>query len=282
MEYITFHNGVQMPALGYGIFQISTDICEQCVLDAVSVGYRAFDTAQSYGNEECLGSALKKAGIPRQELFLTTKVRPVYYGCTKQSVLESLEKLQTDYIDLVLLHQPFGDVYAAYRDLEDLYRAGVLRAIGVSNFYADRLVDLAYFAKIRPMVDQIEIHPLHQRPDLLEWGNKLGIAMQAWSPFGRGRGQMFDHPMLTEIGQKYQKTTAQVMLRWNLQRGAAVVQKTTARERMAQNIDIFDFRLTEADMDAIALLETGTSVFYSHADPATVEKFAQGILKSRT
>lgn len=277
MEYISLYNGVKMPVLGYGVCLVSPDICEQCVEDALAVGYRLFDAAQAYGNEDCLGNALKNSQVPRQELFLTTKVNLKNYNCARESVLQSLEKLQTDYIDLVLLHQPFGDVYKAYKDLEALYSAGILRAIGVSNFYADRMVDMAYFADIKPMVNQIELHPLHQRADLLEWGKKLDITIEAWSPFGRGRGQMFAHPVLNRIAEKHQKTVAQIMLRWNIQRGAAVAQKTTSKQRMAENIDIFDFRLDDADMAAIEALETGTSVFYSHQDPATVEEFAQSL-----
>ena len=282
MEFTTLYNGVKMPMLGFGIYQLPPESCEQCVLDALSAGYRAFDTAQSYGNEELLGNALKRAGIPREEVFLTTKIRPHFYSDrTRQSVLDSLEKLQTDYIDLVLLHQPFGDVYTAWRDLEALYEEGKLRAIGVSNFYADRLVDLAYFARIRPMVDQIELHPLHQREDILEWGKKLGIAIEAWSPFGHGRGQLFENPVLTEIGKQHQKSAAQVILRWDLQRGVVTIPKTSSAERMAQNIDIFDFTLSEEEMQAIAELETGTSVFYSHADPKVIENYALGVLKNK-
>lgn len=268
--------------LGFGIYQLPPETCEQCVLDALQAGYRAFDTAQSYGNEEQLGNALKKAGISREEVFLTTKIRPHFYAdCTRQSVLDSLEKLQTDYIDLVLLHQPFGDVYTAWRDLEGLYEEGKIKAIGVSNFYTDRLVDLAYFAKIRPMVDQVECHPLHQRDDIVQWCQKLGIVPEAWSPFGHGRGQLFDNPVLSAIGQKYGKTAAQVILRWDLQRGVVTIPKTASADRMAQNIDIFDFALSGEDMAAIAGLETGKSVFYSHADPQVVENYALSILKNK-
>ena len=282
MEYTTLYNGVQMPMVGFGIYQLPPETCEQCVLDALKAGYRAFDTAQSYGNEEYLGNALKASGIRREEVFLTTKIRPHFYSDrTYQSVLDSLEKLQTEYIDLVLLHQPFGDVYTAWRDLEALYEEGKIRAICVSNFYADRLVDLAYFAKIRPMLDQVELHPLHQRGDILEWGKKLGIAIEAWSPFGHGRGQLFENPVLVEIGRKYNKTAAQVILRWDLQRGVLTIPKTANADRMAENIDIFDFTLTEEEMQAIAELETGTSVFYSHADPNVIEKYALGVLKNR-
>lgn len=282
MEYVTLYNGVKKPMLSFGVLLIPEETFEQCVFDALEAGYRAFDTAQAYGNEHLLGSALKKSGIPREELFITTKVRPHHYdGKTRQTVLESMEKLQVDYLDLVLLHQPFGDIYAAWRDLEALYEEGKIRAIGVANFYADRLVDLAYLAKIRPMVDQVEVHPLHQREDMLHWGNKLGIAIEAWSPFGRGRGGMLENPVLTGIGQKYGKTTAQVILRWLLQRGIPSVAKSAKTERIYQNIDVLDFALTEAEMETVAAMETGTSVFYSHEDPQTVEKFVQGIINSK-
>lgn len=282
MEYTTLYNGVKKPMISFGVLLIPEEVFEQCIFTALEAGYRAFDTAQAYGNEHLLGSALKKSGIPREELFITTKVRPQYYdGNTRQSVLESMEKLQVDYLDLVLLHQPFGDVYAAWRDLEGLYEEGKIRAIGVANFYADRLVDLAYLAKIRPMVDQVEVHPLHQREDILEWGKKLGIAIEAWSPFGRGRGGMLENPILTAIGEKYGKTVAQVILRWDLQRGIDTVAKSANPDRIRQNADIFDFALSDDDMAAIAAMETGVSVFYSHEDPVTVESYAKGILKSR-
>jgi len=282
MEYTTLYNGVKKPMISFGVLLIPEEVFEQCIFTALEAGYRAFDTAQAYGNEHLLGSALKKSGIPREELFITTKVRPQYYdGNTRQSVLESMEKLQVDYLDLVLLHQPFGDVYAAWRDLEGLYEEGKIRAIGVANFYADRLVDLAYLARIRPMVDQVEVHPLHQREDILEWGKKLGIAIEAWSPFGRGRGGMLENPVLTAIGEKYGKTVAQVILRWDLQRGVDTVAKSANPDRIRQNADIFDFSLSDEDMAAIAAMETGVSVFYSHEDPVTVESYAKGILKSR-
>lgn len=282
MEYTTLYNGVKKPMISFGVLLIPEEVFEQCIFTALEAGYRAFDTAQAYGNEHLLGSALKKSGIPREELFITTKVRPhCYDGNTRQSVLESMEKLQVDYLDLVLLHQPFGDVYAAWRDLEGLYEEGKIRAIGVANFYADRLVDMAYLAKIRPMVDQVEVHPLHQREDILEWGKKLGIAIEAWSPFGRGRGGMLENPILMAIGEKYGKTVAQVILRWNLQRGIDTVAKSANPDRIRQNADIFDFALSDDDMAAIAAMETGVSVFYSHEDPVTVESYAKGILKSR-
>jgi 2,5-diketo-D-gluconate reductase A len=277
MEYVTLSNGVKMPILGYGVYQVTKDECERCVLDALEVGYRSIDTAQSYFNEEEVGSAMKKSGIPREEIFLTSKVWVEHYGYekTKKSVEESLRKLQTDYLDLMLLHQPFNDYYGAYRALEDLYDEGKLRAIGVSNFYPDRLVDLASFTRIPPMVNQIETHVLNQRTEDHEWMGKYHVAHEAWAPFGEGRGGLFDNEVLKQIGEKYGKTTAQVMLRWNIQRGVIVLPKSTHKERMIQNLDVFDFTLTDEDMNAIAGLDTKTSAFFSHYDPNMVEWFVK-------
>lgn len=277
MEYVTLSNGVKMPILGYGVYQVTKDECERCVLDALEVGYRSIDTAQSYFNEEEVGSAMKKSCIPREEIFLTSKVWVEHYGYeeTKKSVEESLRKLQTDYLDLMLLHQPFNDYYGAFRALEDLYDEGKLRAIGVSNFYPDRLVDLASFTRIPPMVNQIETHVLNQRVEDHEWMNKYHIAHEAWAPFGEGRGGLFDNEVLKQIGEKYGKTAAQVMLRWNIQRGVIVLPKSTHKERMIQNLDVFDFTLTDEDMSAIAGLDTKTSAFFSHYDPNMVEWFVK-------
>ena len=277
MEFITLRNGVRMPILGYGVYQIPQDICERCVLDALQVGYRSLDTAQSYFNEEQVGSAIEKSGIPRKEIFLTTKVWIEHYGYeqAKASVLESMEKLRTDYLDLVLLHQPFADYYGAYRALEDLYEAGKLRAIGISNFYPDRMVDIASFARISPLVNQIEVHPLHQQAEAKQWLDKYGIQMEAWAPFGEGRGGLFTKPALTQIGAKYGKTAAQVMLRWHIQRGIAVIPKSTHIERMRENLEVFDFALTREDMAAVAALDQRQSAFFSHQDPAMVEWFVK-------
>ena len=277
MEYIALRNGVKMPILGYGVYRIPQDICERCVLDALQAGYRALDTAQSYFNEEQVGSAIEKSGIPREEIFLTTKVWIEHYGYeqAKASVLESMRKLRTDYLDLVLLHQPFADYYGAYRALEDLYEAGKLRAIGISNFYPDRMVDISSFARIRPMVNQVEVHPLHQQAESKQWMDKYGIQMEAWAPFGEGRGGLFENPVLTQIGAKYGKTPAQVMLRWHLQRGVVVIPKSTHIERMRENLDVFDFVLTPEDMAAVAALDQGESAFFSHQDPAMVEWFVK-------
>ncbi len=277
MQYITLSNGVKMPQLGYGVYQVTKEECERCVLDALEVGYRAIDTAQSYFNEAEVGDALQKSGIDRKEIFLTTKVWIEHYGydAAKKSVLQSMEKLKTDYIDLVLLHQPFADYYGAYRALEDLYEEGRLRAIGVSNFAPDRLVDIASFARIKPMVNQIETHPLNQQIEAHKWLEKYGVIHEAWAPFGEGRGNMFSNPVLQEIGDKYNKTAAQVIMRWQLQRGIVVIPKSTHKERMAQNLDVFDFTLSSEDMQVIAALDTKTSSFFSHQDPAMVEWFVQ-------
>lgn len=277
MNYVTLANGVKMPQLGYGVYQVTKEECKRCVLDALDVGYRAIDTAQSYFNEAEVGEAIAESGIDRKEIFLTTKVWIEHYGYeqAKESVLQSMEKLKTDYIDLVLLHQPFADYYGAYRALEDLYEEGKLRAIGVSNFYPDRLVDIASFARIKPMVNQIETHPLNQQIEGHEWLKKYGVIHEAWAPFGEGRGNMFTNPVLQKLGDKYNKTVAQVILRWQLQRGIVVIPKSTHKERMAQNLDVFDFTLTNEDMQAIAALDTKTSSFFSHQDPAMVEWFVK-------
>ncbi len=277
MNYVTLNNGVKMPQLGYGVYQVTKEECERCVLDALETGYRSLDTAQSYFNEEEVGSAIQKSGLPREEIFLTTKVWIEHYGYeqAKASVLESMQKLRVDYLDLCLLHQPFADYYGAWRALEDLYEAGKIRAIGVSNFYPDRLVDIASFARIRPMVNQIEIHPLNQQTLARQYLDKYGIQMEAWAPFGEGRGGLFENEVLRSVGAKYGKTTAQVMLRWHIQRGTVVIPKSTHKERMEENFNVFDFTLTDEDMAAIAILDTGTSSFFSHYDPAIVEWFVQ-------
>ena len=283
MEYVILRNGVKMPILGYGVYQVTKEDCERCVLDALEVGYRSIDTAQSYFNEEEVGNAIKKSGIPRNEIYLTTKVWVEHYGYEecKKSVEKSMEKLQTNYIDLMLLHQPFSDYYGAYRALEDLYEAGKIRAIGVSNFYPDRLVDIASFAKIPPMVNQIETHVLNQRTDDHAWMKKYGVQHEAWAPFGEGRGGLFDNETLKIIGAKYGKTTAQVMLRWNIQRGVVVLPKSTHKERMESNLNIFDFALSDEDMALIATMDTKTSSFFSHYDPNMVEWFAKMVEERR-
>lgn len=282
MEYVTLSNGVKMPILGYGVYQISKEECERCVLDALEVGYRHIDTAQSYFNEEQVGNAIKKSKVPREEIFLTSKVWIEHYGYEecKKSVLESLRKLQTDYIDLMLLHQPFGDIYSAWRALVELYNEGKLRAIGVSNFYPDRLVEFANFNKVKPMVNQIETNPTCQQVEARKWLDKYGVVHESWAPFGEGRNGLFENEGLKEIGKKYGKSTAQVMLRWNIQRGVVVIPKSTHKERMIENFDVFDFKLSDADMNKIKSLDQQNSLFFSHYDPKIVEWFA-GLVEER-
>lgn len=277
MEQITLYNGVKMPMVGYGVYQVSKEECERCVLDALAVGYRSIDTAQSYFNEEQVGSAIIKSGLPREDIFLTTKVWVEHYGYeeTQKSVLESMRKLQTDYLDLVLLHQPFSDYYGAYRALEDFYDEGKLRAIGVSNFYPDRLVDIASFSRVKPMINQVETHPFNQQVEAKKWMDKYGIQLEAWAPFGEGRGGLFENPALVQIAEKYKKTTAQIILRWHIQRGVVVIPKSTHRTRMEENLSIFDFVLEQADMNRISELDKKQSSFFSHSDPAMVEWFVE-------
>lgn len=284
METVTLSNGVKMPVLGYGVYQVTPEECERCVLDALAAGYRLLDTAQSYFNEEQVGSAIRRSGVPREEIFLTTKVWVEHYGyeAARASVLESMRKLKTDYLDLVLLHQPFADYYGAYRALEELYEEGKIRAIGVSNFYPDRLVDLASFAHIRPMVNQVEIHPYHQQQEAKRWMDKYGVQAEAWAPFGEGRGGLFQDPVLTEIGQKHGKTAAQVVLRWHLQRGVVVIPKSVRPERMRENIDVFDFALSAEEMERIGALDQKQSAFFSHQDPNVVEWFVELVDKRRS
>lgn len=247
------------------------------MLDALEVGYRHIDTAQSYFNEEEVGSAIQKSGIPREELFITSKVWIEHYGYeqTKQSVYESMQKFKVDYIDLMLLHQPFADYYGAWRALEDLYAEGKLRAIGISNFYPDRVVDLASFARIKPMVNQVETHPFNQQIEAQKWMEKYGVQIEAWAPFGEGRGGLFTNETIARIAAKYNKSVAQVILRWELQRGIVVIPKSVHKERMEQNFDVFDFALSDEDMQVMASLDKKQSSFFSHTDPAMVEWFVQ-------
>lgn len=283
MEYVTLSNGVKMPMLGFGVYQIPKEDCERCVLDAISVGYRHIDTAQSYFNEEQVGNAITKCGVPREELFITTKVRIDNYGYEKckKSVLESMKKLQVNYIDLVLLHQPFGDYYGAYRALEDLYEEGKIRAIGVSNFYPDRLSDICLFErKIIPQVNQIETNVFNQQIEAQENMKKYNVAMEAWAPFGEGRNNMFSNETLKSIGDKYGKSIAQVILRWLTQRGVVALSKSTLIERMKENFNSLDFRLSDEDMKTITDMDTKTSLFFSHYDPNMVEWF-DATIKSR-
>ncbi len=277
MMYVELSNGLEMPQLGYGVYQVTQGECERCVRDALEVGYRHIDTAQSYFNEEQVGDAIAASDVERGDIWLTTKVWLEHYGegATRASIEESLRKLKTDYLDLVLLHQPFGDAFGAWRDLVKLYEEGKVRAIGISNFYADRMVEFCEFNDVRPMVNQMERHPLNQNTELQEWEAKYGIVPEAWAPFGEGRGGLFENQVLAQIGEAHGKSAAQVMLRWNLQRGVVVIPKSVHRERMEQNIDIFDFELTAEEMAQIALLDTKTSSFFSHTDPTMVQWFAK-------
>ena len=265
MEEITLNNGVVMPILGFGVFQIPDAAeCERCVLDAIGAGYRSIDTAQIYGNEEAVGRAA--------ELFLTTKVWITNggYEKAKASIDESLRKLRTDYVDLLLIHQPFNDYYGTYRAMEEANRAGKVRAIGVSNFYPDRFVDLAEFCEIKPAVNQVETHVFNQQVKARELMAKYGTRMESWGPFAEGRNGFFTNPVLKDIGEKYGKTPAQTALRFLIQRGVIVIPKTTHRERMEENFNVFDFELSQEDMGAIARLDRGESLFLCHQDPESV------------
>lgn len=275
MEFVTLNNGVKMPKLGYGVYQTPQDITKRCVLDAISAGYRLIDTAQAYGNEEGVGDAVKECGIAREELFITTKVwiSNAGYDKAKKSIYESIEKLQTDYIDLLLIHQPFGDYYGTYRAMEEAYSHGRVKAIGVSNFMPDRLIDICKFVNVQPTVNQIETHVFHQQQEAHEYMEKLNVQHQSWGPFAEGKKGLFNNRVLKDIGKKYNKTTAQVALRYLLQNDVVVIPKTTHKERMIENINVFDFVLDKKDMKAIAKLDEKDSAFFSHQDPKTVEWF---------
>ncbi|MGN0610566.1 MAG: aldo/keto reductase [Ruminiclostridium sp.] len=280
MEYVTLNNGVKMPVLGYGVYQVNPDECEHCVLDAISSGYRLIDTAQAYGNEEGVGSAVKKCGIPRNELFITTKVWISNGGYEKAaaSIDESLRKLKTDYVDLMLIHQPFNDYYGTYRAMEDAYKAGKIRAIGVSNFYPDRLIDLCKFTDIIPAVNQVETHIFNQQKKAHEIMKKYGVAHESWGPFAEGRKDFFSNPVLNMIGAKHGKTAAQTALRFLIQNDVIVIPKSVRKERMEENFNVFDFALSDTEMAEIASLDENESAFFSHYDPDTVE-FLTGLAR---
>ena len=275
MNKITLSNGVEMPQMGYGVYQVTPDECERCVMDAISVGYRMIDTAQAYHNEEAVGKAWKKSGVSRDELFLVSKVWISNYGDgkTMKSIDESLRKLQTDHIDRMLLHQPFCDRYGAYRDLERAYKAGKLRAIGVSNFYPDHLIDLASNVEIAPMVNQVETHVFNQQREARKYMDEFGTRIMAWAPLAEGRNGLFTNPVLAQIGEKHGKTVAQVALRWLLQSGVIIIPKSTHKERMAENLNLFDFELDADDMQAIASLDTKHSLFFDHHDGEVAKLF---------
>lgn len=285
MEYVKLNNGIEMPLISFGVYQIPKEDTKRCVLDAIKSGYRGIDTAQSYFNESEVGDAIVECGVPREELFITTKVWIDHYGYEecKTSVEESLRNLKTDYLDLCLLHQPFSDYYGAYRALEDLYAEGKIKAIGVSNFYPDRLTDICMFdRKVIPAVNQVEVNPFNAQWCAQENMEKHGVKMEAWAPFGEGRNNLFTNETLVSIGKKYNKSSAQVMLRWLIQRGVIVACKSTHIERMQENINVFDFELTEEDMNSIKTLDTSNSLFFSHSDPNMVEWFDKIMKERRT
>ena len=277
MEYVTLNNGVKMPQLGFGVYQIKDPAqCEQAVLDAISVGYRLIDTAASYGNEEAVGQALKKCGVPREELFITTKlwISDTSYEKAKAAFQKSLDKLGLDYLDLYLIHQPLNDYYGAWRAMEDLYKEGKVRAIGVCSFYPDRLADLIAFNEVAPAVNQVEANVFFQQQEAQKYMQSKGVVMEGWAPFAEGKNDLFHNETLQKIGEKHGKSVAQVVLGWLLQRGIVCIPKSVKKERMEQNFDVFDFKLDEEDMVQIAALDTGASCFFNHRDPAVVENLA--------
>lgn len=277
MNYVTLNNGVKMPQMGYGVYQVDPIECERCVLDAISVGYRLIDTAQAYHNEEGVGEAIAKCGVPRNELFIVTKIWISNAGEEKAyaSIVESLRKLKTDYVDLILIHQPFGDYYGSYRAMERAYREGKARAIGISNFYPDRFIDLQENVEIKPMVNQVETHVFDQQQEANEYMKIYGCQIMSWGPFAEGRNNFFTNPVLEQIGKAHGKSVAQTALRYLIQRGVVIIPKSTHKERMQENLNIFDFELTPEEMDAIKALDLKHSLFFSHYEPAMVEQFMQ-------
>ncbi len=283
MQNVILSNGVEMPKIGFGVFQIPQEECEKAVLDAIEVGYRLIDTAQSYFNEEQVGDAISKTPVPREELFITTKVWIDNYGYEKtlKSVEDSMKKLKVDYLDLVLLHQPFGDYYGSYRALVEMYEAGKIRAIGVSNFYPDRLTDICLFNDVKPHVNQVETNPFHQQVNAQENMIKNSVQMEAWAPFAEGKNDIFTNENLSSIGSKYNKSVAQVILRWLFQRDVISLCKSVRKERMEENFNILDFELSSDDMDKIASLDSDTSSFFDHRVPEVVEYFGELIKERR-
>lgn len=283
MENIRLANGYEVPARGYGVYQVSKEDCKASVLAALKAGYRHIDTAQSYFNEEEVGEAIKECNIKREDLFITTKVWIDNYGegKTYNSVIESMKKLNVKYLDLILLHQPLADYYGAYRDLEKLYKEDLVKAIGVSNFYPDRLIDLCLFAQIKPMVNQIEVNVFNQQIEAQKWADKYGVVLEAWAPFAEGRNNMFNNPVLHEIAIKHNKTVAQVILRWLYQRNIVYLAKSIHKERMIENFSIDSFELDNDDLAKILTLDTKTSLFFSHQDPKMIEWFGDLIIKRR-
>ena len=275
MYYKTLNNNVKMPQLGFGVFQTPVNETKQAVLDAIEVGYRSFDTAQIYGNEAGVGEAILESGLPREEFFITTKIwiSNAGYEKAKASIEESLKKLQTDYIDLLLVHQPFGDYYGTYRAMEEAYRAGKVRAIGVSNFSPNRFIDLQYFVEIKPAINQIETHVFYQQKETKKYLEKYNCQIESWGPFAEGKNDFFNTSLLKEIGEKYGKSVAQVALRFLVQSDVVVIPKSVRKERMQENFDIFDFELTEDEMKSIEGLDQGSTLFHDHQEPETAERF---------
>lgn len=275
MEFVTLNNGVKMPILGYGVYQTPPDETKKCVLDALDTGYRSIDTAQAYGNEAGVGDAVAESGIARDEIFITTKIwiSNADYENAKKSIDESLKKLKSDYIDLLLIHQPFGDYYGSYRAMEEAYKQGKARAIGVSNFYPDRYLDIEHFSEIKPAVNQMETHVFQQQKVLREYMAKHNTQLMSWGPFAEGKNDFFTNKVLSDIGAKYGKSVAQTALRFLIQSGVVVIPKSVHHERIQQNFEVFDFVLSAEDMKTISELDTGNSLFFSHHDPATVEWF---------
>lgn len=274
MEFVTLNNGVKMPLEGFGVFQVPDPaVCEQAVLDAIATGYRLIDTAAAYMNEQAVGAAIQKCGVPREELFITTKlwVQDASYEGAKRAIETSLRNLGLDYIDLYLIHQPMGDYIGAYRAMEEAYREGKLKAIGVCNFYPNRLADLCETVEVTPAVNQVELHPFFQQENALALMKEYGVVPEAWGPFAEGNHGIFTHPVLTAIGRKYSKSAAQVALRWNVQRGVVVIPKSVHKERIEQNMNIWDFQLSDEDMAEIAKLDIGHSEIVDHSDPAFVK-----------
>ena len=274
MEFVTLNNGVKMPLEGFGVFQVPDPAqCEQAVLDAIASGYRLIDTAAAYMNEKAVGEAIKKSGVPREELFITTKlwVQDASYEAAKKAIQTSLDNLGLSYLDLYLIHQPMGDYVGAYRAMEEAYKAGKLKAIGVCNFYPHRLADLCETVEVIPAVNQVELHPFFQQENALALMKEYGVVPEAWGPFAEGNHGIFTHPVLTAIGRKYSKSAAQVALRWNVQRGVVVIPKSVHKERIEQNMNIWDFQLSDEDMAEIAKLDIGHSEIVDHSDPAFVK-----------
>jgi len=274
METIKLNNGVEMPVLGFGVFQIpDAAVCEESVINAIETGYRLIDTAASYGNEKAVGEAIKKSAVSRDELFITTKlwIQDTGYEKTKIAFQKSLDRLQLDYLDLYLIHQPYGDIYGSWRAMQELYNEGKIKAIGVSNFHPDRIMDIIINSGFTPAINQVETHPFHQQIETQKFLQENNVQIESWGPFAEGKNNIFHHELLSAIGEKYNKSIAQVILRWLTQRGVVTIPKSIRKERMAENFDIFDFELSSQDFDAIASLDTGSSLFFDHRDPEMVK-----------